>query len=164
MPASFPYQVAEGDREMSETAIRRLTRRPDEGKLGGVCAGMALYFDVDVALVRIAWIALSIWPGAILLGVVAYVAAWALMPRAEAPAPPSTRPRLVRSTMHRKVAGVCGGLADYFGVDPTIVRVAWVIASIVPGLVVFGVIAYLVAWFAMPRGPFVVLHPSPSTT
>jgi len=40
MPAPFPYQVAEGDREMSETAIRRLTRRPDEGKLSGVCAGM----------------------------------------------------------------------------------------------------------------------------
>jgi phage shock protein PspC (stress-responsive transcriptional regulator) len=59
---------------------------------------------------------------------------------------------------------VCGGLADYFGVDPTIVRVVWVIGSIVPGLIVFGVIAYLVAWFVMPQGPHTVLQASPSTT
>jgi len=145
-------------------AVRRLTRRPAEGKIGGVCAGMAAYFDVDVTLVRAAWIVLTIWPGAILLGVVAYFAAWMLMPRSDAPAAPSSRPRLTRSQTDRKVAGVCGGLAEYFALDPTIVRVAWVIASIVLGAVVFGVIAYLVAWFIIPAGPTVVLHASPSTT
>ena len=142
---------------------RRLMRRPDEGKLGGVCAGLAEYFDVDVVLVRAAWVVLSIWPGAIVLGFIAYLAAWALMPRAEAVAGTTVpRARLVRSRADRRIAGVCGGLAEYFDVDPTIVRVSWVIVSIVCGAVIFGVIAYLVAWFIIPTAPAAALHPSPS--
>ena len=142
---------------------RRLVRRPAEGKIGGVCAGLADYFDADVALVRAAWVVLSIWPGAIVLGVIAYIAAWLLMPRADVPnatAPASAR--LFRSRTDRRIAGVCGGLAEYFDVDPTIMRVSWVIVSIIAGAVVFGVVAYLVAWFILPPAPAAALHPSPS--
>ena len=146
-------------------AKRRLTRRPAEGKLGGVCAGLAEYFDADVALVRAAWVFLSIWPGAIVLGVIAYLAAWILMPRAEgADASTVSRRRLLRSMTDKRIAGVCGGLAEYFDVDPTIVRVSWVILSIVVGAVVFGIVAYVVAWFIIPPAPVATLHTSPSTT
>ena len=145
---------------------RRLVRRPAEGKIGGVCAGLADYFNTDVALVRAAWVVLSIWPGAVVLGVVAYLAAWLLMPRAEAAdgASAAPQPRLVRSRTDRRIAGVCGGLAEYFDVDPTIVRVTWVILSIVAGAVVFGVVAYLIAWFIIPSAPAAALQASPSTT
>jgi len=157
------------EKEMNQSegnwAKRRLVRRPAEGKIGGVCAGLAEYFDADVALVRATWVVLSIWPGAIVLGVVAYIAAWILMPRAETSgAAATTRARLVRSHTDRRIAGVCGGLADYFDLDPTIVRVAWVVVSIVVGAVVFGIIAYLVAWFIIPPAPVATLHTSPSTT
>jgi phage shock protein C len=147
-----------------EREQRRLVRRPAEGKLGGICAGLAEYFDADVALVRAAWVVLSIWPGAIVLGVIAYIAAWILMPRGETPPATTSRPRLVRSQTDRRIAGVCGGLADYFDVDPTLVRLAWVVLSIVAGAVVFGVIAYVVAWFIIPPAPVAALHASPSTT
>lgn len=145
---------------------RRLARRPAEGKIGGVCAGLADYFDTDVALVRAAWVVLSIWPGAVVLGVVAYLAAWLLMPRADVAdgSSAASQPRLVRSRTDRRIAGVCSGLADYFDVDPTIVRVAWVILSIVAGAVVFGIIAYLVAWFIIPPAPVAAWQASPSTT
>jgi phage shock protein PspC (stress-responsive transcriptional regulator) len=144
---------------------RRLVRRPDEGKIGGVCAGLAEYFDADVALVRAAWVVLSIWPGAIVLGVIAYLAAWVLMPRAEGTAAATvTRARLVRSNTDKRIAGVCGGLAEYFDVDPTIVRITWVIVSIICGAGVLGVVAYLVAWFIIPPAPVATLHASPSTT
>jgi len=147
------------------TTKRRLMRRPAEGKLGGVCAGFAEYFDADVALVRAAWVVLSIWPGAIVLGVIAYLAAWILMPRAEgAGAATESQRRLVRSVTDKRIAGVCGGLAEYFDVDPTIVRVSWVIVSIIAGAVVFGVVAYVVAWFIIPSAPVATLHTSPSTT
>ena len=142
---------------------RRLVRRPAEGKIGGVCAGLADYFDADVALVRAAWVVLSIWPGAVVLGIVAYVAAWVLMPRADDVSGTVTaKTRLTRSQTDKRIAGVCGGLAEYFDVDPTIVRVAWVVVSIVVGAVVFGIIAYLVAWFIIPPAPAAALHPSPS--
>ena len=149
---------------MTDAAVRRLTRRPDEGKIGGVCAGMADYFDVDVVLVRIAWIVLAIWPGAIVLGIVAYLAAWILMPRAESPAPAFTRSRLLRSQTDRRIAGVCGGLAEYFALDATLVRVAWIILSVVPGFIFFGLLWYAVAWFVMPKGSMPILQASPSTT
>ena len=145
---------------------RRLVRRPAEGKIGGVCAGLAEYFDTDVALVRAAWVVLSIWPGAVVLGVIAYLAAWALVPKAETGGASSAapRPRLERSRADRRIAGVCGGLADYFEVDPTIVRVTWVILSIVAGAVIFGVVAYVIAWFIIPPPPVQALQASPSTT
>ena len=146
--------------------LRRLTRRPAEGKLGGVCAGVAAYFDIDVTFVRVAWIVLSIWPGAVILGAVAYVAAWILIPPADtldAASAVSSRRPLHRSRADKRIAGVCGGLAEYFGADPTVVRVAWVVLTIVPCAIVFGVIAYLVAWLVIPSGPVATLHPSPST-
>ena len=145
---------------------RRLVRRTAEGKIGGVCAGLADYFKTDVALVRAGWVVLSIWPGAIVLGVIAYLAAWVLMPRAEPVDRPSASPlpRLVRSHADRRIAGVCGGLAEYFDVDPTIVRVTWVILSIVAGAIIFGIVAYLVAWFIIPPAPVAAWQASPSTT
>lgn len=149
----------------SNSSRRRLMRRPDGGKIAGVCAGLAEYFDADPTLVRAAWVVLSIWPGAIVLGVVAYLAAWILMPRAEgAVAATVSGRRLTRSVTDKRIAGVCGGLAEYFDVDTTIVRVSWVILSIVAGAVVFGIVAYAVAWFIIPAAPVATLHTSPSTT
>ena len=51
---------------------------------------------------------------------------------------------LRRSSTNRKLAGVCGGLGEYFGVDPTLVRLAWVILVFCFGT---GILAYLVALF-----------------
>lgn len=60
----------------------------------------------------------------------------------------STR-KLVRSRDHRIIAGVCGGLADYFQIDPTLVRIIFVVASLFSAGLVVG--AYLVAWLVMPE-------------
>ncbi len=59
---------------------------------------------------------------------------------------------LYRSRNHKIIAGVCGGLADWLGWSPTLVRVLYVILSIVS--VGFpGALAYLILWFFMPRAP-----------
>lgn len=58
--------------------------------------------------------------------------------------------RLVRSTNDRKIAGVCAGIADYFDIDPTVVRIIWLLATLIPGP---NIIAYLVLWLALPEGP-----------
>ncbi len=138
----------------SRAAGRRLTRRPDEGRLGGVCAGMAEFFNTDVTLVRLAWVVLALVPGGVLGGVLAYLAAWLIIPPEPGYAPEDgAMRRLVRSRTDRQIAGVCGGLAAYLGVDPTVMRVAWAVLAIVPGAVVLGVIAYLIAWAIMPEEP-----------
>jgi phage shock protein C len=136
---------------MTMAGPKRLVRRPASGKLWGVCAGLAEYFDVDVALVRLLWVVLSIVPGAFLGGVVAYIAAWLIMPESPEPVAPPAGRRLTRSVTDVKIAGVCGGLAEYFDVDPTFVRLAWAVLTVVPGTIVLGVIAYIVAWIVMPN-------------
>jgi phage shock protein C len=56
--------------------------------------------------------------------------------------------RLYRSEHDRMLAGVCGGLGEYFDVDPTIVRLVFVASIFLPGP---QVIAYLAAWLIVPR-------------
>ena len=57
----------------------------------------------------------------------------------------TTEPRrFYRSKSDRKVAGVCGGLARYFNQDPTIIRILWVVGTVVS--VGAGVLAYLLFW------------------
>jgi phage shock protein C len=131
--------------------IRRLTRSRTEGKVAGVCAGIANYFDVDVVLVRAAWVVFSIVPGAVIGGVLAYIAAWLVIPEDTGAEPVPHGRRLARSTTDSKIAGVCGGLAEYFGVDATPIRLLWLILSILCGAVIGGVIAYFIAWIIIPR-------------
>jgi len=130
--------------------VKRLTRSRADGKIAGVCAGIADYFEVDPVLVRAAWVVFSIVPGAIIGGVLAYLAAWLVMPES-ADTFSVAGPRLTRSSADRKIAGICGGIAEYFGVDSTPVRLLWVILSILCGAVIGGVIAYVIAWILIPR-------------
>lgn len=56
--------------------------------------------------------------------------------------------RLYRSEKNKVIAGVCGGIAEYLNVDPVIVRLIWVVASLAWGA---GIIAYLLAWLIIPK-------------
>ena len=149
-----------------------LRRSQADRKLAGICGGIARYLDTDPVFIRVAWVILSIVPGTILLGVLAYVVAWIIVPEAE----PGSEPvivgakRMLRSADNVTVAGVCGGLAEYFTVDVTAMRILWVLLSIFPGFVICGLFAYAAAWFIMP--PATVLQaaappptppPDPST-
>lgn len=59
--------------------------------------------------------------------------------------------RLYRSETEKKIAGVCGGIAELMDVDPTIIRLIAVFLALVTGILPF-VIAYLVAWWIVPVG------------
>jgi phage shock protein PspC (stress-responsive transcriptional regulator) len=139
-------------------------RVPAEGRIAGVCAGIAAYVDTDVTLVRLGWIVLSICPGVFIGGIVAYFAAWLIIPAASAPTHVPSRMPLTRSRVDRKIGGVCGGLAEYLGIDSTVVRVAWAVLSIVPGTIVLGVLAYAVAWFIIPERAAGTMTAAPTTT
>ncbi len=55
--------------------------------------------------------------------------------------------KLTLSDTNRFLAGVCGGIGEYLGVDPTVVRVLWVLATLFGGA---GIVAYLIFWLIMP--------------
>ena len=58
--------------------------------------------------------------------------------------------KLYRSETDKKIAGVCGGIAAYFGIDSTIVRLIWVLAVVFAGV---GLLAYIIAALVMPVEP-----------
>jgi phage shock protein PspC (stress-responsive transcriptional regulator) len=78
----------------------------------------------------------------------------AAQPTAAGAPPPAyqaaPRKRLVRSSTDSKIAGVCGGLADYFDIDPMIIRLVWVVLFLFGGT---GGIAYIVLWIVLPLAP-----------
>src|SRR5882672_8858578 len=65
----------------------------------------------------------------------------------------TSRKQLTLSATNKKLAGVCGGLAEYLDVDATIVRLIWVALSVVPGGFVGGALAYFLAWIIIPKAP-----------
>jgi phage shock protein C len=60
---------------------------------------------------------------------------------------PSRRPRLVRSSDDRVIAGVCGGLAKYLGIDSVLVRIAALLLVFAGGA---GIVLYVIGWIAIP--------------
>ena len=58
--------------------------------------------------------------------------------------------RLYKSNNNKMIDGVCGGIAEYFGIDPTLVRLGWAMFCVLGGS---GVLAYIVAAIVIPRSP-----------
>lgn len=58
--------------------------------------------------------------------------------------------KLYRSEKNRKIGGVCGGLGEYLNIDPTLVRLLWVLFSCTAGA---GLLAYIVCLLVIPNAP-----------
>lgn len=60
------------------------------------------------------------------------------------------RKRLYKSNREKMLDGVCGGIAEYFDLDPTVIRLAWVVFCAMGGC---GILAYIIAAIVIPRNP-----------
>ncbi|MEW6006391.1 MAG: PspC domain-containing protein [Stygiobacter sp.] len=63
--------------------------------------------------------------------------------------------KLYRSRKQKIIAGVAGGLSDYFNIDPVIIRILFVVFSILHGS---GILIYIILWIAIPEEPFDVAY------
>jgi len=66
-----------------------------------------------------------------------------------------TNKRIYKSRTDRKICGVCGGIANYFNIDPTIVRLGWLAAFFWCGC---GLIAYFIAALIVPSEPTIIVQ------
>ena len=158
LPADSNFCPACGTDQRQPTALppfdpRQLRRSATKRKFAGVCGGIAEYVDIEVTIVRLIWVIVSIVPGAIFGGIAVYLLAWLIMPDSITSANARSDRRLTRSATNRKIAGICGGVGEYFGVDPTAARLLWTVLSIVPGFIIGGIAAYVIAWLVMPSPP-----------
>jgi phage shock protein C len=62
----------------------------------------------------------------------------------------ATTRKLYRSKTNRQLAGVCGGLAEYFNMDATLIRVLFVVLAVLGGS---GIVLYLALWIIVPKEP-----------
>jgi phage shock protein PspC (stress-responsive transcriptional regulator) len=124
--------------------MKRLHRSLQDSKIAGVCAGLGDYFDFDPVFFRLFFLFSILFGG---LGLVAFVVLWVLVPAQEGV--PRAGARLRLSSTDRKIAGVCGGLGEYFELDPVLFRAAFLVLVLAGGL---GILLYLALWLVIP-GP-----------
>jgi phage shock protein PspC (stress-responsive transcriptional regulator) len=119
------------------TEHRRLYRADNDKILGGVCAGLANYLRLDPAIVRIAFVLMTIGWGA---GFILYLILWMILPTKSLPA--AVRKRLYRNSDDRVIGGVAGGLAAYFHID------VWIPRLIFAAPLILGIVASIIrtAW------------------
>lgn len=129
-----------------ESGAKRLRRFKSDAKIAGVANGLGEYFGLDPLLFRVAFI-VSLCLGG--LGLLVYLVMWIMVPATdEAPRDRDGRGRLRLSARDRKLAGVCGGLGEFFDTDPLLFRVAFVVLFFAWGT---GILLYLALWLLMPR-------------
>ena len=100
---------------------KRLYRDEQNKVLGGVCSGIANYFNVDPLVVRILWIFL------IGINVLGYLILWIAVPSSSVKEVGGPRKRLFRDIDHKIIGGVCAGLSKYFGIQVWIIRILFLI-------------------------------------
>lgn len=143
-------------------ADKKLNLNRRLGKIGGVCAGLSDYFGVEVFWVRLAFVvATFLWLPTIAVYILLYFCL-SDKPVAETASgltdnrlcrhlkQVNYRKRLYKSRHNKKLAGVCGGLADYFETSAFWIRVAFVVSLFFGPFAVF---AYIVAALVMDKEP-----------
>lgn len=129
---------------------KRLYCSPQK-KLCGVCGGIADYFNIDPTLVRLLAVEIALYT-AVVPFLISYLVMSLIIPQ---PTPDyeqmfqNTAKRVYKSN-DKKIAGVCGGIGEYFNIDPTIVRLIFFLLVLLCGV---GVSTYIVCAIIFPRAP-----------
>ncbi|WP_333820124.1 PspC domain-containing protein [Ohtaekwangia sp.] len=127
------------------TPARHLMRDQQRKILGGVCAGLGNYFNVDPLWIRLLFAALAFAYG---VTIVIYLVMWIVVPGSYTLDEPMVDKKMFRDPERKVLGGVAGGVASYFGIDVVIIRLLFVIFTIIGGL---GLLLYIVLWIALPE-------------
>jgi phage shock protein PspC (stress-responsive transcriptional regulator) len=104
----------------STSGKKRLFRDENHKLVGGVCSGVANYFDIDIAIVRVVFLILLFSFG---IGFIPYIILWIAVPSSATTVIGSRRKKLYRDIDEKYVGGVASGIANYFGINVWIPRV-----------------------------------------
>ena len=122
---------------------RKIFRNLDDKVIAGVASGIANYFNVDPVISRLVFLA-SLLTG---FGLIVYIICWIGIPGKRVGMLNSSK-RLFRDGDNKILGGVSYGIANYFNVDPTIIRIVFIISLFLGG---FGLITYILLWISVPE-------------
>lgn len=122
---------------------KRIYRNTSDKVIAGVASGLANYFSVDPIIFRLIFI-VSLFTG---FGLIAYIIFWIGIPANDS-GKINENKRLYRDGDNEILGGVAYGLGNYFGIDPAIIRVLFILSIFIGG---FGILAYLILWVSIPE-------------
>jgi phage shock protein PspC (stress-responsive transcriptional regulator) len=140
-PASSGSTASTGTYEPPKTLKRDQKRKV----LGGVCAGIANYMNVDSLWVRLVFALLAFAWG---FTVFVYIIMWIVVPGTYDLTEPEVGKKMFRDPERKIVAGVAGGVASYLNIDLLAVRIIFIVLSLAGGL---GVFLYIILWVVLPE-------------
>src|SRR5690606_18889768 len=129
--------------EYTYSAPKQLVRDEKRKILGGVCAGIAHYANIDPVWIRLLFALSTAFYG---ITFVVYVILWAAMPGSHDIEEPADNKKMFRDPETKVLAGVSGGVAAYFGIDITVVRILFIVFTFAGGI---GLLAYIVLWVVL---------------
>jgi phage shock protein PspC (stress-responsive transcriptional regulator) len=152
-PTEIEGEEEEAPKQKRATAnpefVRQLRRDPQHKTLGGVCAGLANYFGIDMMIPRILFLVAFFMFGS---GLLVYIIMWLAIPEANSAelsaAENQNTKRLFRNPDNKKLGGVCSGIAEYAGIDTVWLRLGFLVAFFCFGT---GLLAYIILWIAIPE-------------
>ena len=136
--------------------MRKLYRSKSNNKIAGICGGLGNYFKIDPSLIRLILILVCFFT-AILPVLIAYFIAVIIIPLEPIKNQTTEYRRLYRSKKNKLFAGVCGGIAEFFKVDPVIIRLIFVFLTVVTAIIPM-LISYVIAWVIIPENPISVIE------
>jgi len=139
--------LKEEKRSSSQSSTSKKLYRDQKRKiLGGVCAGLAHYFNIDPVWPRLlfALLVLGSYGGLLLV----YIILWILLPASTELEEEGDVKKMFRDSEKKVIGGVASGVSVFFGIDVTLVRVLFVIFTIIGGI---GFLTYIILWIALPE-------------
>ena len=127
-------------------ASKRLYRDQNRKIAGGVCAGLAHYFNVDPVWPRLLFALLVLGSYGSLL--IVYIILWIALPVSDELVEETSVKKMYRDSEKKVIGGVASGVAAFFGADIALIRVLFVIFTIFGGL---GLLVYIIMWIALPE-------------
>lgn len=124
---------------------KQMVRDQKRKILGGVCAGLGHYMNVDPVWIRLVF---ALFTAAYGIGLLIYAVMWIAMPGSFELEEPAGTKKMYRDPETKALAGVSGGLASYFAIDITVVRILFIALTFAGG---FGLLLYIILWIILPE-------------
>jgi len=144
--AEHSRQESKARPSAADNAHKKLFRDEKRKILGGVCAGLGHYFSIDPVWPRVlfALLVLGSYGGLFL----AYIILWIVIPNSNDLPDDANIKKMYRDPEKKVLGGVASGVAAFFGVDVTVIRVLFIVFVFLGGL---GLLLYIILWIALPE-------------
>lgn len=142
-PSQESHQQSQSYSQARPTEVRRLYRDKNRKLVGGVCAGLGHYFNIDAVWPRVLFALLTLGTSGVFILI--YIVMWIVLPEAELEE--TSVKKMFRDPDRKVLGGVAAGIAAFFNGDVALIRFLLVVTAFFG----FGIIMYIVLWIILPE-------------